>query len=139
MLPPDSLKMLYSTLILPHIQYGLVVWGNSKGINKNRITKIQKRVVRIISKSYLKSHTEPRMKKLGILKIEDVYKHQCLTLVHDALNENCPEVIKGLVELTANKNSYSLRAKEQNPLDIQKPNLRSRQGQSSFRMRGPSL
>ena len=56
MLPPDSLKTLYNSLILPHIQYGLVTWGNSKGQNMKRITKIQKRIVRTISKSYIKSH-----------------------------------------------------------------------------------
>ena len=67
------------------------------------------------------------------------YKHQCLTLVHDAINGNSPEIVGTFVKLTATKNSYSLRAKEQNPLDIQKPNLKSRQGQSSFRLKGPAL
>ena len=45
MLPPDSLKLLYNSLILPHIQYGLVLWGNSNNSNKKRITAIQKRIV----------------------------------------------------------------------------------------------
>ena len=65
-LPPDSLKTLYNSLLLPQIQYGLVVWGSSQNQNMNRITKIQKRIVCTISKSYMKSHTEPRIKKLGI-------------------------------------------------------------------------
>ena len=42
MLPPASLKMLYNSLILPHIQYGLAVWGRSNNQNKKRINAIQK-------------------------------------------------------------------------------------------------
>ena len=77
------------------------------------------------------------MKTLGILKIEDIYKQQCLTLVHDALNDNCPDNIKSIIKLTATKNQYSLRDKEKNPLDLQKPNLRTKQGRGSFKMTGP--
>jgi hypothetical protein len=137
MLPPESLKTLYNSSILPHIQYGLVAWGNSKGQSMKIITKIQKQVVRTISKSYMNLHTEPRMKQLGILKIDGAYKHQCLTLIHDVMYENCPATIRDFVKLTAAKNSYLLRAKDVNPLDVQGPNLKTKQGQNSFRLKGP--
>jgi hypothetical protein len=58
------------------------------------------------------------MKQLGILKIDDAYKHQCLTLIHDVINENYPATIRDFVKLTAAKNSYLLRAKDVNPLDV---------------------
>ena len=77
------------------------------------------------------------MKQLGILKIDDAYKHQCITLIHDAINEHCPVTIGNFVKLTAEKNSYSMRAKERNPLDVQGPNLKTKQGLNSFRLKGP--
>jgi hypothetical protein len=52
MLPPESLKLLYNSLILPHIQYGLILWGNSTNQNKKRIVTTQKKIVRIVSKSH---------------------------------------------------------------------------------------
>merc|ERR1712015_534619 len=76
-LPPTSLKILYSSFIQPHIQYGLAVWGGCNNKNKKRIIAIQKRVIKNITRSYFSSHTEPRMKSIGILKFEDLYRHQC--------------------------------------------------------------
>jgi hypothetical protein len=137
MLPPESLKTLYNSLILPHIQYGLVLWGKCTGPNKNRIHAIQKRIVRTVSKSYFTSHTEPRMKKLKILKIEDLYKLQCDTLVYDCLNNLAPKGICSLVALKTDKNDYSLRATIQNPLDINKANYNSKQGKCSFKAQAP--
>ena len=34
LLPPDSLKMLYNSFILPHLQYGLAAWGGCPNKNK---------------------------------------------------------------------------------------------------------
>ena len=139
MLPPDSLKMLYNSLILPHIQYGLAVWGRSNSQNKKRINSIQKQIVRTISKSYLKSHTEPRMKALGILKLEDIYKQQCSTLVYDVLNDQCPENIKNLIQLATTKDEHALRGKEKNPLDLVKPNFKTKTGRGSFKANCPDV
>ena len=82
LLPPDSLKLLYNSFVLPHL-YGLAVWGGCTGKNEKRIVAIQKRATRIISKAHYTSHTEPRMKKLGMLKLEELYEQQCATLLHD--------------------------------------------------------
>merc|ERR1739838_648622 len=56
-LPPSSLKLLYSSLIQPHIHYGLPVWGSCSGESKKRIITIQKRAIRTITKSYITAHT----------------------------------------------------------------------------------
>ena len=138
MLPPKSLKILYNSLVLPHIQYGLVVWDGSNGQNKKRIVAIQKRVGRQINKSYYRSHTEPRMKNMGILKVDDIYKHQCITMTHDILNDNCPVGIKGLIELKTENNNYSLRAKDQNLLNLRIPISKITQAKTSFKINGPS-
>jgi hypothetical protein len=137
MLPPQSLKTLNNSLILPHTQYGLASWGDSNNQNRKRINVIQKKTVRTVSKSYLRSHTEPRMKSLGILKIDDIYKQQCVTLVHDALHKNCPKTIRDFMKLTAEKDEHALQNKEKDPLCVQKPNLKTKQGKGSFRVNGP--
>ena len=90
LLPTSSLRLLYNSLILPHLQYGLSAWGGCSGQNKKRIINIQKRAIRTICKSYFSSHTEPRMKALCLLKLEDLYKQQCATLVHNIINKRAP-------------------------------------------------
>ena len=90
LLPPQSLKILYCSLIQPHLQYGLAAWGGCQGQSKKRINIIQKRAIRTVSKSYFTSHTEPRMKDLGLLRFEDLYKLQCTTLIHDISQNRAP-------------------------------------------------
>ena len=100
LLPTSSLRLLYNSLILPHLQYGLSAWGGCSGQNKKRIINIQKRAIRTICKSYFSSHTEPRMKALCLLKLEDLYKQQCATLVHDIINKRAPIKQQALSRLT---------------------------------------
>ena len=66
--------MLYNTLILPHITYGIMVWG----YQRNRLNKIQKKAIRIITSNKYNSHTEPLFKQLNMLKLEDLLKLQQL-------------------------------------------------------------
>ena len=66
--------MLYNTLILPHITYGIMVWGH----RGNRLNTIQKKAIRIITSSRYNLHTEPLFKQLYMLKLEDLLKLQQL-------------------------------------------------------------
>ena len=66
------------------------------------------------------------MKSLGILKIDDLYKQKCATLVHDALHENCPKTIMNFINLTAEKDEHALRNKEKDPMCLQVPNLKTK-------------
>ena len=45
-LPVNALLNIYNTLILPHLNYGLMVWG----WKSNRLITLQKRAVRIMTK-----------------------------------------------------------------------------------------
>ena len=136
-LPPKSLKLLYNSFIQPHLQYGIIAWGGCKNQNKKRIINIQKRAVRTLSKSYFSSHTEPRMKQMGILKLDDLYRQQTLTCVHDCLHQNAPVEIKNLITREGNQNGPTLRSQIQNPLNLKIPNFKTRVASSSFRCKGP--
>ena len=58
-LPSTTLKLLYNSLVLPHLQYGILSWG----FEYSRVFKLQKRAMRIISLSRYNAHTEPIFKK----------------------------------------------------------------------------
>ena len=91
-LPKDSLKILYDSLVSSHFLYGLEVWGACPAKVKKRLMVIQKKCVRIISNANWNSHSEPRMKELKVLKLEDQHLYQCATLVFDMLNKNAPDI-----------------------------------------------
>ena len=67
--PQNILLIIYNSLFVSHINYGSIVWGT----NINRISKMPKRVIRIITHSHYIAHTEPLFKKLKLLKVEDMF------------------------------------------------------------------
>ena len=85
-LPLEIKKLLYNSLILSHINYCIMAWGY-KG---NRLIKIQKRAVRIITLSGYNSHTEPLFKQLNLLKIEDQLKLQELKFYFKYIHRHLP-------------------------------------------------
>ena len=53
LLPTYILKTLYNTLFIPHLTHGILAWGFAL----NRLYKIQKKAVRIITNSKFNAHT----------------------------------------------------------------------------------
>src|SRR5882724_12753798 len=47
-IPLFSLKLLYNALILPHFSYASCVWGHTYDKHKDRLTKLQKKLSRIV-------------------------------------------------------------------------------------------
>ena len=79
---------------------------------------LQKKAIRHITKSHFLAHTEPRMKSLGFLKIEDQHLLQCAKLAHDMVNKQCPENLQNRLNLCTDSHSYSLRSARENPLEL---------------------
>ncbi len=68
----NSLILSYNSLILPHLNYWVLIWG----YKCERLTKLQKRIIRIISLGKYNSHTEPIFKSLKLLKLNDILKFE---------------------------------------------------------------
>ena len=68
-LPLEPKIQIYNSIILSHVNYGILVWG----FNCSKINKLQKKAVRILSCSKYNAHTDPLLKKLRLLKAEDIF------------------------------------------------------------------
>ena len=68
-LPSHILKTIYSSLILSRLHYCNLVWGHKP----NRLKTLQKRAIRIITRAKYKAHTNPLLKQLQPLKVEDIH------------------------------------------------------------------
>jgi len=68
--PQNALISIYHSLFASHMNYGLLLWGTQV----NRVSKLQKKAMRIISNSEYLAHSEPIFKTLKLLKIEDLFK-----------------------------------------------------------------
>ena len=136
-LPNSALKMLYNSLLLPYIQYGLVIWGGAKGANMKRVVAIHKKAVRTITKSWFRSHTEPRMKSLNILNINDLYKQQTATFIYDSVHEGLPEGLGDIFTLRRENVDYSLRSTTIDELTVETKSYTVKHSKKGFFSRAP--
>ena len=73
-LPISAMKLMYDSLILSHLQFGITNWG----FEWDRISKLQKRTLRIKTNSRYNAHTEPLIKQFHLLNIKDIFDVQCM-------------------------------------------------------------
>lgn len=73
-IPSKILLTLYNTIILPHLNYCILIWGSQHHL----ISTLQKKCIRVIVNASFNSHTEPIFKRNKLLKVEDIYKLQQL-------------------------------------------------------------
>ena len=78
----DILIMLYYSLIYPFLTYGIQVWGLTYPTYLKPVTTLQKRVVRLMTFSDPRSHSEPLLKSLRLLKFSDIIHLEILSFVY---------------------------------------------------------
>ena len=91
-LPISAMKLMYDSLILSHLQFGITNWG----FEWDRISKLQKRALRIMTNSKYNAHTEPLFKQLYLLKIKDIFDVQCLKFWYKFGNKKLPNYFKDM-------------------------------------------
>ena len=89
-LPLPILKTIYNTLFLPHLNYGILLWGSEI----ESIHKLQKRVLRIISGSKFNAHTEPICREEQLLKVNEIYKLAIYKFYFKLINNELPHYSK---------------------------------------------
>ena len=93
-LPLSALKIMYDSLILSRIQFGITCWGFEWG----RLAKLQKRPVRIVTNSKYNAHTEPLFKDLHSLKITDIFDVQCMKFWYKFSNNTLPNYFRSMFQ-----------------------------------------
>jgi len=86
-LPVFTLVNIYNALVLPHLNYGVFLWG----WKNNKVNTLQKKAIRIISHSRYNSHTSIVFKSLNLLKFGDICALHDLKLCYKIENRQSPE------------------------------------------------
>ena len=104
--PEEILLTLYNTLILPHLNYCILLWGANTG----NIHKLQKKTLRIISNNKFLAHTEPICKSLNLLKVQDIYQLAILKFYFKLINNELPQYFDSFTPtLSMGVNHYNIR------------------------------
>ena len=135
-LPQKILKLLYYSLVFSHLNYCNMIWGFTSKTNLNRIHKLQKRVVRIITHSNFLCHSDPLFKQLQILPIHDIILFNVATFMFMLLkNIPLPDSFKECFTMNCQIHEYSTR----HALDFHLPLHRTSTSKDSIFFHGPLI
>ena len=96
----NTLRSIYTSLIQPHLTYGIISWFEPNTNKIRRLTLLQKKAVRLITNSKYNAHTSNLFQKLKILKLDDLFKKQALILYWKYINNSIPPELKSYLQIT---------------------------------------
>ena len=82
----NKLKSIYHAVFSSHLNYASQIWGLSDTKYTDKILKVQKNAVCIMTTAGFIAHTSPIFKSLEILKVKDQITLLNCLFVHDSLN-----------------------------------------------------
>ena len=113
MVEGGSLQVLYNSLVLPHLQYCLMVWGDFSGDCNaqlgREILSYQKKLVGMMAGESKRYHADPLFARLGILKVGDIYRQQLRTHAWRFWNGCLPQGQAAILERVSQTHSHGTR------------------------------
>ena len=100
--PQNVLKMIYMSLVYSHINYCNLIWGAAEDGIIEPLFILQKKAIRIITKSHYLEHTTPLFGSLKLLTVYQVYTLNCSLFIYKCLNCNYTPEFKAKIQ----RNSY---------------------------------
>ena len=112
-----SQELVKDSLIYSHIVYAIQVWGSASDSNLKKILTLQKKAVRMMTftDQFPKipgrlNPTNPLFLKLGILKIQDVFKMQVSKFIFDCLSFSTPSIFWDWFTLNHTVHNFDTRS-----------------------------
>jgi hypothetical protein len=95
-LTPNVLKTLYFAFIRSHLNYCPIILSSISQQIFDQIKLIQKKAIRIITRSSYTAHTEPLFARLQILPYELILKQAKLLFMHSIEYDYAPPSFRGI-------------------------------------------
>ena len=120
--PPDVLSSLYMSIIQPHIDYCISVWGSCSQTNINLIQKVQNRAARIVTNTYdytVRSNT--LLQHLGWMNVRQRHNYFTAILMYKSLNDTSATSLNDRFLMSEETHCYSTRFASAKNLHLPKP------------------
>ena len=109
-----SLLSLYNGLVLPHLQYCLMVWGDFQGCRNETLAgsllRYQKGFARLVAGIRGRCHVDPLLAQHGMLKVGDLYRQQLRVHAWRFWNGKLPEGQAAMLSRVGDVHGYATRA-----------------------------
>ena len=133
--PEYILYSLYCTLVLPYINYGILIWGNTCKTYLDKIVKLQKWAIRTISLEHYRSHTGPLFKKHNVLNVIDSFKLELGVFMYKHQTNSLPQTFSNYFIKHNQIHKYPTR----NAKDYSIHKAKKMFSDRSIRITGPTL
>ena len=110
-IPLKILKIIYNTIVLPHLNYGIIVWYSAPSFIIQRIFVSQKKFIRAICGLEYNQTTRPHFKDLNLLKLSEIYKRNLLLHFYDTIFEDMNPNLQNIIESHSAFHNYNTRIK----------------------------
>jgi hypothetical protein len=107
--PINILTTLYYSMVYPYLNYGITQWGATFKAHINKLNIMQKKIIRAIAGAKYNAHTNGIYHKLGILKLEDIYKLNVGKYMLSYMKDELPSPILNMYILAKNDETYQTR------------------------------
>ena len=113
LLPSPTLKTLYYSFIYPYFSYCNHVWGSACDTYIYPLILLQKRCIRIITRSKYRDPTDPIFKKLELLKLKDINKYAISKFMFNWYHMKLPSLFLNVFTRISNVHSHATRQRSE--------------------------
>ena len=103
---------LYYSFAYPYMIYCNQLWGNNYPTIINKLVLIQKKLVRIITCSPYRAHTEPLMYANKILSPTDINTYLTGTFMYQCIHKDAPELFLNCFSTNSDYHDHDARHSE---------------------------
>ena len=104
-----SLAMIYNSLCLPYMLYCCKIWGRASAYLLNKITLLQKKIIRLVHKAFYREHTKPLFKLSNIPMFSDLLQYAMSILMFKAFHNLLHANIQNFIKLNKYKIKYEAK------------------------------
>ena len=131
----NNLRLLYFSLVHPHLTYGNILWGTSHKSYIQKLFVMQKKAVRIATNSCYNEHSPPLFQRLHIPNLNDLIEINLCRFVYCHLKGLLPSPLDDIFTVNTDVHHYDTRHNN----DIHLTPLHTDVAHRSFINKAPAL
>ena len=123
-LPKSCLISLYYSIAYPYFIYCNHVWGKNYQSVLEKLILAQKKIIRVITSSPYRAHTEPLFAANRMLNVHDINEYCIGIFMYNTINSNVPTLFENFFRQNNNIHRYETRISQNLHLTKCKSNVR---------------
>lgn len=132
--PRETKRLLVETLVFPHLQYCMCVWGGCTQTQKRRLQKCVNFGVRVVTGLGYRERVSGTLSELGWRTIDDMITERDIHTMHKLVHaEDAPELLRSRIISRADVSARTTRATSDGQLEV--PRARTEFARRSFFIR----